>query len=60
MTTEQEATEVLLEAQRKKIQAFDEAYKELCDKYGCQKVASAGLTEDGRIGTSLRTGIRQG
>ena len=53
--SEEKAAEVLLEANRKRLEAFEEAYRKLCVEHGFEKVPTVGLTEDGRIGANLRT-----
>ena len=49
----EQATAILKVEQEKRLQAFLEAYQVLCEKYKCEIVAQVGITEDGRIGTSL-------
>ena len=56
--TEAKAAEVLQEAQRKKVEAFAEAYKALCEKHGCELQGVPGFTEDGRVGVQLQVKVR--
>ena len=51
---EEEATQVLLEGQRKKQEAFQKEYEKLCEKHGCRLVGVPGFTEDGRVGVVLQ------
>jgi hypothetical protein len=51
--TEEKAAEVLLEANRKKQEAFQRDYEKLCLKHGCRLVGVPGFTEDGRVGVQL-------
>ena len=52
--TEEKAAEVLLEANRKKQEAFQKEYEKLCLKHGCRLVGVPGFTEDGRVGVQLQ------
>ena len=49
----EQATAILQIEQNKRTKAFEEAYQRLCKKYGCDIQARPGITEDGRIGTTL-------
>jgi len=53
---EEKAAEVLLEAQRKKQEAFARDYEKLVEKHGCMLVGTARI-EDGRIVVDLQ--VRQ-
>jgi len=52
--TEEKAAEVLLEANRKKQEAFQKEYEKLCEKHRCRLVGVPGFTEDGRVGVQLQ------
>ena len=49
----EQATAILQLEQNKRIKAFEEAYLALCNKHGCDIIARPGITEDGRVGTTL-------
>lgn len=49
----EQATAILKVEQEKRIKTFEEAYQALCKKHGCDIIARAGITEDGRVGTTL-------
>ena len=51
---EEKAAEVLLEANRKKQEAFQREYEKLCLKHKCRLVGVPGFTEDGRVGVQLQ------
>jgi hypothetical protein len=52
----EQATAILKVEQERRLKAFEEAYQKLCGRYGCEIQARAGITADGRIGTSLIVG----
>lgn len=49
----EQATAILKVEREKRLGAFREAYQALCEEYKCEIVAQVGITEDGRIGSSL-------
>ena len=49
----EQASAILKVEQDQRLKMFQEAYLALCKRYKCEIVARAGITADGRIGTSL-------
>ena len=49
----EQASAILKVEQDQRLKMFQEAYQALCKKHKCEIVARAGITTDGRIGTSL-------
>ena len=55
--SEEKATQVILEAQRKKQQAFAKEYEKLVEKHGCMLIGVPRI-EDGRIVVDLQVRTR--
>jgi hypothetical protein len=55
--TEEQATKVIQEASRKKLEAFQNEFNKLCDKHGCDIIGIPSI-QDGRIVVILQARIR--
>lgn len=52
--TPEQAAQVLKDEQRKRAEAFAEAYAKLCEKHGCEIIGIPVFTNDGRAGVQLQ------